>query len=66
MNLAGSSSARKRLQLDDLVDLSEATFAESYESGHSDQGFTSKLAKKLGVTKPPYRIDSQAKYGQSF
>ena len=36
---------------------------ESYESKHSDQSFTSRLAKELGVTAPPLRLDSQAKYG---
>ncbi len=36
---------------------------ESYESKHSDQSFTSKLAQELGVTAPPLRLDSQAKYG---
>ena len=39
---------------------------ESYESKHSDQSFTSKLAKDLGVTAAPLRLDSQAKYGESF
>jgi len=39
---------------------------ESYESKHSDQSFTSKLAKELGVTAPPLRLDSQAKYGMSL
>ena len=38
---------------------------ESYESKHSDQSFTSKLAKDLGVTAAPLRLDSQAKYGRS-
>ncbi len=38
---------------------------ESYESKHSDQSFTSKLAKELGVTVAPLRLDSQAKYGES-
>ena len=39
---------------------------ESYESKHSDQSFTSKLATELGVTAPPLRLDSQAKYGMSL
>ncbi len=39
---------------------------ESYESKHSNQSFTSKLAKELGVTAPPLRLDSQAKYGMSL
>ena len=36
---------------------------ESFESKHSDQGFAGQLAKALGVTAPPLRLDSQAKYG---
>ena len=36
---------------------------ESYESRHSDFEFTGRLAAALGVTRPPLRIDSQAKYG---
>ncbi|DBA77012.1 TPA: hypothetical protein ACH3X1_009602 [Trebouxia sp. C0004] len=52
-----------RLQLQDRSDFSQARFMESYESKHSDQSFTSKLAKELGVTAPPLRLDSQAKYG---
>eukprot|EP00891_Asterochloris_glomerata_P007631 jgi/Astpho2/7631/Aster-02524 len=40
-----------------------ARFMESFESRHSNQGFTAQLAKELGVTAPPLRLDSQAKYG---
>lgn len=36
---------------------------ESYESKHSDHSFTGRLAAAVGVTRPPLRIDSQAKYG---
>ena len=38
---------------------------ESYEAKHSNQSFTSRLAMKLGVTKPPLRLDSQTKYGDT-
>ncbi|MEM1209466.1 MAG: 3'(2'),5'-bisphosphate nucleotidase [Planctomycetota bacterium] len=37
-------------------------FCESVESGHSDQGSSAKIAELLGITEPPYRIDSQCKY----
>ena len=47
----------------DPEDVSEAQFMESFESRHSDQDFTFRLAKKLGVTKAPLRLDSQTKYG---
>ena len=39
---------------------------ESYESKHSDHSFTGRLATRLAVTRPPLRIDSQAKYGESL
>lgn len=58
----GSMSSVK-LKLEDTSDFSTARFMESYESKHSDQSFTSKLAKELGVTAAPLRLDSQAKYG---
>lgn len=61
--LRGDEAAGQALQLSDLADVSEARFMESYESAHSDQSFTSRLARKLGVTKAPLRLDSQTKYG---
>ena len=39
---------------------------ESYEAKHTNHGFSSRLAKKLGVTRVPLRIDSQTKYGAAF
>lgn len=42
--------------------LSDATFCESVESGHSDQSTNAQIAKELGITKEPVRMDSQAKY----
>ena len=59
---AGDKPATK-LKLEDQSDFSGARFMESYESKHSDQSFTSNLAKELGVTAAPLRLDSQAKYG---
>ncbi|KAH8922404.1 3',5'-bisphosphate nucleotidase [Atractiella rhizophila] len=44
------------------IDLSNATFCESVESGHSDQGTNSRIASILGITRPSVRMDSQAKY----
>lgn len=60
----GEGIPAQRLAREDTQDVSQARFMESYESAHSDQGFTSRLAQKLGVTKPPLRIDSQTKYGE--
>jgi 3'(2'), 5'-bisphosphate nucleotidase len=46
-----------------LASISEATFCESVEAGHSSQGDAAAIAQKLGITKPSVRMDSQAKYG---
>ncbi len=53
----------QRLALEDSADFGGVRFMESYESRHSDHSFTGRLAARLGVTRPPLRIDSQAKYG---
>ncbi len=37
-------------------------FCESVESGHSDQSRSAEIAKRLSITAPPLRMDSQAKY----
>jgi 3'(2'), 5'-bisphosphate nucleotidase len=39
-----------------------ARLCESVEGGHSDQEASAALARRLGLTLPPLRIDSQAKY----
>ena len=36
---------------------------ESVESGHSNHGHASLIAERLGIAAPPFRIDSQCKYG---
>lgn len=40
----------------------EARYAESVESGHSDQDQAARIAAQLGIEKPPVRLDSMAKY----
>ncbi len=47
------------------VHVSETThrFAESVESTHGDSEAHGKIANALGITEPPVRMDSQAKYG---
>lgn len=46
-----------------LEDVSQATFCESVEAGHSSHGDQAEITKRLGITKPGVRMDSQAKYG---
>lgn len=38
-------------------------FAESVEAAHGDPGRQAALARAVGITAPPLRMDSQAKYG---
>lgn len=53
----------KRIGMKSITDLSAASFCESVEAGHSNQGDAAQIAKKLGITRPSVRMDSQAKYG---
>lgn len=45
------------------TDPRRAAFCESVEAGHSSHGDAARVAELLGVTAPPIRMDSQAKYG---
>ena len=49
-----------RTGVDDLTSL---RMAESFESGHSSHSHAERIAARLGLTHPPLRMDSQAKYG---
>ncbi|KAF4637664.1 hypothetical protein G7Y89_g425 [Cudoniella acicularis] len=44
-------------------DITQATFCESVEAGHSSHGDQHAIALKLRISKPSVRMDSQAKYG---
>ncbi|KAK0629052.1 hypothetical protein B0T17DRAFT_491014 [Bombardia bombarda] len=44
-------------------DLAAASVCESVEAAHSDQSSAGQIARKLGITRPSVRMDSQAKYG---
>ena len=50
------------IRVDDPATVADARFCESVESGHSDQGQSAEIARRLGITSGPYRIDSQCKY----
>jgi len=45
-----------------IANPSAATFCESVEKAHTQQTDSANVAQVLGVTRPPYRIDSQCKY----
>ncbi|RDA91012.1 hypothetical protein CP533_3131 [Ophiocordyceps camponoti-saundersi (nom. inval.)] len=46
-----------------MRDLTRATFCESVEAAHSAHGDQAEIARRLGITEPSVRMDSQAKYG---
>ncbi len=58
----GIEPLASRLQVNDTDDPAELRFCESIESGHSAHGDAARLAERLGITRIPLRMDSQAKY----
>jgi 3'(2'), 5'-bisphosphate nucleotidase len=55
-------SGARRIAVSGAEDFGGARFTESYESGHSSRGAAAAVADALGITRPPLRMDSQAKY----
>ena len=41
---------------------SSLNFLESVEAAHSSHSFNDRVSTLLGITRPPTRVDSQAKY----
>ena len=52
----------RAIRVTDIENAAEASLCESVEAGHSSQSDTAKVAELLGITSPPFRIDSQCKY----
>jgi len=50
------------ITVDPVASPAQARFCESVEKGHTSQSDSAKVAERLGITEPPYRIDSQCKY----
>jgi len=61
MYATGSDTAAQ-VRVDDPASVGDARFCESVESGHSDHDDSARIARLLGITTEPYRIDSQCKY----
>lgn len=59
--LEGSSKAN-RITVSATSQADLARFCESVEAGHSSHGEAASVAKLLGITREPVRMDSQAKY----
>jgi 3'(2'), 5'-bisphosphate nucleotidase len=59
----GAMAADRSISMQPLEIMSNATFCESVEAGHSSHSDQAQIAQKLGITKTNVRMDSQAKYG---
>ncbi len=60
---AGAAVVPVRLRVAPCATASEARYAESLEASHSAQDDAARIGELLGITTPPLRLDSQAKYG---
>ncbi|KAA8909647.1 hypothetical protein FN846DRAFT_776006 [Sphaerosporella brunnea] len=60
---ASADAEGSPIAMNAITDLSDASFCESVEAGHSSHGQQAAIAKALGITKESVRMDSQAKYG---
>ncbi|CAN8068345.1 unnamed protein product [Agarophyton chilense] len=56
-------TAHLQCHVSDITNPQSSTFCESVETGHSSHHLSAQVASVLGVTAPPVRMDSQAKYG---
>ncbi|OGP72865.1 MAG: 3'(2'),5'-bisphosphate nucleotidase [Deltaproteobacteria bacterium RBG_16_49_23] len=54
---------RQTLSVSRVDDPAKASFTESFEPDHADHFIHQKISKKLKMTRPPVKMDSQAKYG---
>ena len=50
------------LQVDDVTDPARSVLCESVEAAHAAHSVQGRIASRLGITEPSYRIDSQCKY----
>ncbi|KAK3083581.1 3'(2'),5'-bisphosphate nucleotidase, partial [Teratosphaeriaceae sp. CCFEE 6253] len=48
----GALHSAHAIHMKPLTNISDATFCESVEAGHSSQGDAAAIASKLGITKP--------------
>ena len=48
--------------VDPVAKAADARFCESVEKAHTSQSHSAQVAELLGISAPPFRIDSQCKY----
>lgn len=57
-----SGGHEEPIHVTSIRDPAKASFCESVEAEHSSQSDSARAAELLGITLPPFRIDSQCKY----
>ena len=57
-----SGGAAQSATVDTITDSDQAVFCESVEAAHAAHSVQAGIARRLGITAEPYRIDSQCKY----
>jgi 3'(2'), 5'-bisphosphate nucleotidase len=50
------------IRVDEIGDAADAVLCESVEAAHAAHSVQGRIASRLGITAPSYRIDSQCKY----
>jgi len=63
LSLDDPEAPARRIHVADDPDVTHACYAESVEAAHSAQDEAARIATTLGISTPPVRMDSQAKYG---
>jgi 3'(2'), 5'-bisphosphate nucleotidase len=62
LDAATGSQEAVRISVAEVAFPADARYAESVESGHSNQSEAALIARALGITTAPLRLDSQTKY----
>lgn len=57
------SATEQLISVSSISEPADACFCESFEGGHSSHELSAQIAMLLQISQPPYRIDSQCKYG---
>jgi 3'(2'), 5'-bisphosphate nucleotidase len=63
IQMDGHGGSQRAISVSKVKNPSEATVTESVEVDHADHLTHRRLAKRLNISKPSVRMDSQAKYG---
>ncbi|RMD43997.1 hypothetical protein DV735_g1125, partial [Chaetothyriales sp. CBS 134920] len=63
LTTSGAAATGSPIHVSRISDVKQATLCESVEPGHSSKGDNALISEKLGITRRPVQMDSQAKYG---